>query len=662
MWCHIRSCAGDPFSVPRIMRSVALAFPFHMSTRFQYDRLSEPGNIRLICLRPDRESAPLQIELKVVALDSAPEYAALSYVWGPATPSKKIHIGHTTFEVRPNLYHALKTLRARSISTLWADAISINQEDEDERSRQLKLMTFVFRSAKSVLFYLGEWHASESQELRRIFRSVLRQAYSRVAIVDAGFQQDETLTYDDPGWSIFLDMVERLWFTRVWTIQESVVARIGTYVCGNWKIDQHAFFLAIRYLWNSQDFVDSIARARDPTKAMLAMRRCISLSSCQAEMPNATRLSAFTCITVQAVPVLDLMIAFNGAAATDPRDQFNALVGISKEGIEKTLEPNCTDTVDAIFLHLARYYVENGRGMTLLSIASVPDDGRDLPSWVPRWDRPLPNWLLHDAEDGFVFSNLVCASGRSRDTPKLGGPTGNLLIVQGSIFDSVKTQGKIRQEREPDFSSNFNMAIEVVDYLAEILETLQTNDLAPMEEGDLMTSIRVATCDGWREREIVDVGHFLDGLRYLVADMIEYLLSPTGLCRLNFDVTRSLARLRSYGQSVKNLRLIAARLKMNNTPALRIQPHRCRMTKLTRLVERNYLHGRVGCTTKGRICYMPNNSVVGDQIALIKGYEVPMVIRRSGEQYCVVGPCYVHGVMYGEIWQDDAKLGEIRLA
>lgn len=41
----------------------------------------------------------------------------------------------------------------------------------------------------------------------------------------------------------------------------------------------------------------------------------------------------------------------------------------------------------------------------------------------------------------------------------------------------------------------------------------------------------------------------------------------------------------------------------------------------------------------------------GDVIALIDSVRIPVVLRHtvgSGEGFMLLGPCYVHGVMYGE--------------
>lgn len=43
----------------------------------------------------------------------------------------------------------------------------------------------------------------------------------------------------------------------------------------------------------------------------------------------------------------------------------------------------------------------------------------------------------------------------------------------------------------------------------------------------------------------------------------------------------------------------------------------------------------------------------GDTVAVFAGARHPMIIRPVGEYYHLVGPAYIHGIMYGEAWPED---------
>ena len=44
----------------------------------------------------------------------------------------------------------------------------------------------------------------------------------------------------------------------------------------------------------------------------------------------------------------------------------------------------------------------------------------------------------------------------------------------------------------------------------------------------------------------------------------------------------------------------------------------------------------------------PQTMARGDEIIVFYGGRRPLVLRPKGEQYEMIGPCYVHGIMFGE--------------
>ncbi|KAH6701962.1 hypothetical protein BKA61DRAFT_619977 [Leptodontidium sp. MPI-SDFR-AT-0119] len=55
---------------------------------------------------------------------------------------------------------------------------------------------------------------------------------------------------------------------------------------------------------------------------------------------------------------------------------------------------------------------------------------------------------------------------------------------------------------------------------------------------------------------------------------------------------------------------------------------------------------------EGYIALVPGETQVGDQIFLLKGGSVPVVLRQKGDNWEVIGEAYVHGVMRGELWDE----------
>ncbi|KAI9854714.1 MAG: hypothetical protein M1813_000897 [Trichoglossum hirsutum] len=46
-------------------------------------------------------------------------------------------------------------------------------------------------------------------------------------------------------------------------------------------------------------------------------------------------------------------------------------------------------------------------------------------------------------------------------------------------------------------------------------------------------------------------------------------------------------------------------------------------------------------------------SQIGDRVVLVKGSAVPLIIRAAGDDWQLVGGCYVHGIMQGKAFEEE---------
>jgi hypothetical protein len=79
-------------------------------------------------------------------------------MWGvPDGLGLQIWLDGSLTLVRQNLWHALNHLRCDKTTdrVLWIDALCINQEDEEERDRQVGFMGELYSNARTVLAWLG---------------------------------------------------------------------------------------------------------------------------------------------------------------------------------------------------------------------------------------------------------------------------------------------------------------------------------------------------------------------------------------------------------------------------------------------------------------------------------------------------------------------------
>jgi hypothetical protein len=171
--------------------------------------------IRVVDLTPEMtdSDSPVSCSLRHVTFGQKPMYEALSYTWGNDGPRMKILINDKDFFVGEPLYRALRCVRARKeVISLWVDAICINQDDVEERNRQVRIMPHIYTRAKTVLVWLNI-HESEGSS----------GAWNRLV---ARGHASESKWLTDSEDDFFNEICSNSYWDRVWIIQELGKARV----------------------------------------------------------------------------------------------------------------------------------------------------------------------------------------------------------------------------------------------------------------------------------------------------------------------------------------------------------------------------------------------------------------------------------------------------
>ena len=129
---------------------------------YVYVPITEAGGTRLIQLQPSADQdAMIQCRLVHTSLaatqkDVIDHYTALSYVWGSPSDRVTISVDGKSFAITKNLDCALKHLRdATRVFSVWADAIGIDQQNNEEKKIQVQQMRYVYEFAAQRLYFLG---------------------------------------------------------------------------------------------------------------------------------------------------------------------------------------------------------------------------------------------------------------------------------------------------------------------------------------------------------------------------------------------------------------------------------------------------------------------------------------------------------------------------
>ncbi|POS80320.1 hypothetical protein DHEL01_v201273 [Diaporthe helianthi] len=180
------------------------------------------------------------IECELVPSDFclAPEYEALSYVWGDNDVPRYIKLVGKVFQTTANLYEALLALRQQSKPRrLWVDATCVNQGDKGERNQQVTLMSDIHLNASRVVIWLGT--ASEDSHLVFQHLAKFRQHQEDVKS-GRSFPTDPfgESHINPPGYegatrAALEGLFRRPWFFSTWVIQEKVLSKEAMVCCGS---------------------------------------------------------------------------------------------------------------------------------------------------------------------------------------------------------------------------------------------------------------------------------------------------------------------------------------------------------------------------------------------------------------------------------------------
>ena len=119
---------------------------------------AERHEIRLLRILEQAET--ITCTLEITSIDASPTYSALSYEWGryqgedPGEHVPPIMVNSLPISTTTNLSLALKYLD-KDKSPYWIDALCINQEDDNERGHQVRMMARIYQGAERVYAWLG---------------------------------------------------------------------------------------------------------------------------------------------------------------------------------------------------------------------------------------------------------------------------------------------------------------------------------------------------------------------------------------------------------------------------------------------------------------------------------------------------------------------------
>ncbi|RBR22729.1 hypothetical protein FVER53590_03280 [Fusarium verticillioides] len=402
--------------------------------------------------------------------------------------------------------------------------------------------------------------------------------------------------------SLLSRLFRRRWFSRIWVLQEAVLARHALVQFGSYQIPWEWVGLAAAIVVHKPELSPSgFGRDMIPTGAMNSYLM-YRLSVSQKLFPRLGFSFA------------QLLHVSRHFESQEPKDKVYGLLGIeTTDSVGKQIVPDYrkTTTSEKVFEDIARLLLKTASPLTFLSGAGTFGEfARSGPSWVPSWHERQPWTILPTKKDpGFECASVALAE--LQPDMKAGE-----LVLKGVIIDHITSM----QEHRDHWG------------------TFDVNDKS---RDNLLNQPRWCK-EAWRKCAMtLSCGG--DGRAYPIDDEATHLadLAALVISRSTHWVIRDLIALRDV-----------------------IEPEGDEMTQVEYLDEiveggnaRRYISAmepvrdsyRLFKTTSKGFGVGPVDMKIGDKLCALFGAEVPFLLRPKGDGYLVVGECYVYDLMHGEV-------------
>ncbi|KAI1198955.1 putative heterokaryon incompatibility protein [Nemania serpens] len=607
---------------------------------YQYSALG-PREIRLLKLSKSTPWSPVRCELTPVLLDKVPEFETISYTWGTRRSMKPIILNGRRFKASERVYDIVHD-RASCLMTryIWIDSICINQDDEEEKGSQVRLMRNIYSSSYQTIVWLG--YASDANDAVG-FLAHLRWRMTLADPVERASRPLTELNIENPSWAALTKLINHDYWSRSWVIQEIAVSKKIIISYGGELITWDHFASLIQVMFHTDpNTVWHISKIfwRDTSDAppVDAGLQIVTLGLIRENISARQSLGLF-----------DLLVSSINSVATDPRDTIYSVQGISTAAASGDIVPDYSSTIERPFLKTAEYLLKQDCPSRILHLAGIGfcRSPEIRTSWVPDWSTKRLARIYWRNPSEFPYN----ASGAGNKEPDMIlRPNDFTLTVKGVMIDSIKAIGSpffgASKDGVPrttrgsatltDYTHSRNMILNGAlgePYVTGISRT----------EAFWRTLLGDRTPEGPRPAEYIFSEHyqalerFLDVAReFLGPDLqpLELDLSPEQQARVTTVMTRDVVDLgRFVNVSGPNMR------------------------------ER-----MIAVTERGYIGVVPPYSEVGDAVFIISGGQVPFLLRRpAGAEdltepgrgaWQLVGESYFHGMMDGEMMDGEMMAEE----
>ncbi|KAL8786564.1 MAG: hypothetical protein Q9213_002701 [Squamulea squamosa] len=579
----------------------------------------------------------VECELITAYLGRCGDFIALSYCWGSSETSEVMLCNGKSHRISTSLNAALKACRESAKTRgclLWADAVSIDQNNNSEKGEQIPLMRRIYTEAIWCLVFLGEAEPLVTQGLDLMLRLSTIQRFLKES-EHRSILMEEVLSLlpsnDHTSWSEYAKIFRSPWFSRTWTLQEIVLSKQAFVGVGRYVIDWDSVERSLAFLEEHNSLITFGSRHGPVLQNFLNI----------INIQNIRKISESPDPSSALIAVLRATRHFE---VTDPRDKIMGVLGLIGD-IPHELRSLVDYTLSKaeIYHRAALYMLSNPSPAHVLAHAGLQRQGggTSMPSWVPDW---YPDDLHRNERP--------------------------LMFFRPETFDAGGTQFMFATKPDTDFPAR---ELWIPGFcLHKIVAASQSYESLRTMMGST-NSLSLAVCLAW-----VDSARIcLQSRGAMVYDDIEDAVARTLIVNDLYD-RRNATR---YTTAIKNpkqtFRAAIARIE----DARRSEVPEVALLEVVSLQDNDQIQTyimqmkaamrdrRFALTDTGYMCLVPGCAELGDSVAILFGHPSPFTIRAdSVSSYTddggvevvravLIGDTYMHGVMEGEFLTEVVQMG-----
>lgn len=175
------------------------------------------------------------------SLQNIHEYITSGYAWGDNTKNETIILNGNRMEITTSFDVALRHFRSSEMKSqnfgvrrIWVDALSINQNDELEKTWQVPQISRIFKNAEYALVWLGNEVGASDMAVRtvRSLGASAKAAFEPMGIPTLDLFRHRSQSPDRFGLALNA-LLQTTWWKRIWVVQEFAVSEEVVFLCGD---------------------------------------------------------------------------------------------------------------------------------------------------------------------------------------------------------------------------------------------------------------------------------------------------------------------------------------------------------------------------------------------------------------------------------------------